>query len=137
MYVIGKKGVGYFRFRGVPMQAASWQGFSEVPPYEKAEEIGRTLIADFADGDDRRAALRVHGLPLGVHAPGDRQAVPARSRPRRSVHRTGAAVPAEYLFEPEPAEILDSPAAAVRRHEGVRGAAGVGGLGERGDGGGR
>ena len=31
LYVVGKKGVGYFRFRGVPMQA-SWQGFSEVPP---------------------------------------------------------------------------------------------------------
>ncbi len=30
LYVIGKKGVGYFRFRGVPMRK-SWQGFSEVP----------------------------------------------------------------------------------------------------------
>ena len=48
LYVVGKKGVGYFRFRGVPMQA-SWQGFSEVPPYEKAEVVGRQLIQDFAD----------------------------------------------------------------------------------------
>src|SRR5207247_9406756 len=36
LYVIGKKGVGYFRFRGVAMEE-TWQGFSEVPPYEKAE----------------------------------------------------------------------------------------------------
>ena len=34
MYVIGKKGVGYFRFRGVPMRG-EWQGFSEVPPYDE------------------------------------------------------------------------------------------------------
>ena len=106
VYVIGKKGVGYFRFRGVPMQG-EWQGFSEVPPYEKAEEVGRTLIADFAGRRDRRAALRVHGLPLGVHAARDRASGSCRSRPRRS-HGTGVeAVPAEYLFEPEPAEILD------------------------------
>ena len=30
LYVSGKKGVGYFRFRGVPMRA-DWQGLSEVP----------------------------------------------------------------------------------------------------------
>ena len=36
VYVIGKKGVGYFRFRGVPVRN-SWQGFSEVPVYAKAE----------------------------------------------------------------------------------------------------
>ena len=60
LYVIGKKGVGYFRFRGVPMRK-SWQGFSEVPPYEEAERVGRVL---------------------GVVHP-------------------------EYLFEPEPEEILD------------------------------
>src|SRR5262245_28596873 len=33
LYVIGKKGVGYFRFRGTPIEA-DWQGFSEVPPYD-------------------------------------------------------------------------------------------------------
>ena len=48
LYVVGKKGIGYFRFRGVPMRR-SWQGISEVPPYEEAERIGRTLIKDFAD----------------------------------------------------------------------------------------
>ena len=50
VYAIGKKGVRYFRFRGVPMQA-SWQGFSEVPTYERAEAVGRQLIEDFADAE--------------------------------------------------------------------------------------
>lgn len=104
VYVIGKKGVGYFRFRGVTMRA-SWQGFSEVPPYEKAEEIGRALIADFAEGvidelhcayTDFRSAFTLRAtskrfLPIAAH----------------EVTGTGVGVvQAEYLFEPEPAEIL-------------------------------
>ena len=105
LYVIGKKGVGYFRFRGVAARA-TWQGFSEVPPYEKAEEIGRALMQDFADGQidelhcaytDFRSAFTLRAtakrfLPIapeevGAHAPG--------------------VVPPEYLFEPEPEQILD------------------------------
>ncbi len=105
LYVIGKKGVGYFRFRGVAARA-TWQGFSEVPPYEKAEEIGRALMQDFADGQidelhcaytDFRSAFTLRAtakrfLPIapeevGAHAPG--------------------VVPPEYLFEPDPEQILD------------------------------
>src|SRR5215210_3194620 len=50
LYVVGKKGVGYFRFRAVQMRR-DWQGFSEVPVYEKAHEIGTTLIEAYAQGD--------------------------------------------------------------------------------------
>ena len=46
LYVSGKKGISYFRFRGAPMEE-SWSGFSEVPPFRAAEEIGRRLIDDF------------------------------------------------------------------------------------------
>src|SRR5438128_2410913 len=46
LYVVGRKGQGYFRFRGQAM-AAVWTGVSEVPPYWAAEQIGRTLIDAF------------------------------------------------------------------------------------------
>jgi F-type H+-transporting ATPase subunit gamma len=105
VYVVGKKGVGYFRFRGVPMRN-TWQGFSEVPPYAKAEEVGRALIADFGAGEidelfatytDFRSAFTLRAtrkrfLPIApeeVSGSGD-----------------GIVAP-EYLFEPEPGEILD------------------------------
>ena len=108
VYVVGKKGIGYFRFRGVPMRR-SWQGFSEVPPYEKAEEIGRALIEDFAAKEidqvrctytDFRSAFTLRAVerrflpitPADVSAPAGRDAV----------------VEAEYLFEPEPEQILDA-----------------------------
>jgi len=40
VYVTGKKGISYFRFRGVPREA-EWSGFSEVPPFSAAARIGR------------------------------------------------------------------------------------------------
>ena len=47
LYVTGKKAISYFRFRGVVTEG-SWSGFSEVPAYGAAEELGGRLIEDFA-----------------------------------------------------------------------------------------
>jgi F-type H+-transporting ATPase subunit gamma len=105
LYVVGKKGVGYFRFRGVPMQA-SWQGFSEVPPYEKAEEIGRRLIEDFAD----RMIDELHCAYTDFRSAFTLRATVKRFLPIAPEEVAGTrsgTVPAEYLFEPEPAQILD------------------------------
>ncbi len=104
VYVFGKKGVGYFRFRGVPMRA-TWQGQSEVPTYGIAEEIGKTLIGDFGSEEidelycaytDFRSAFTLRAtvkrfLPIAPE----------------EVHGEDGSVPAEYLFEPDPTEILD------------------------------
>ena len=105
VYVIGKKGVGYFRFRGVPMRG-SWQGFSEVPPYDKAEEIGRTLIEDFAAAeiDELHCAYTQFESAFRLRATAQRLLPIA---PEDVAPTTPGAVAAEYLFEPEPAEILD------------------------------
>jgi F-type H+-transporting ATPase subunit gamma len=105
LYVIGKKGVGYFRFRGVPMQD-SWQGFSEVPPYEKAEVVGRQLIMDFAD----ETIDELHCAYTDFRSAFTLRATSKRFLPIAPEEVTGTArdtVPAEYLFEPEPAEILE------------------------------
>src|SRR3954469_8177352 len=105
VYVIGKKGVGYFRFRGVPMRN-SWQGFSEVPPYEKAEAVGQALIADFGDGeiDELFAAYTDFRSAFTLRATRKRFLPIAPEE----VAGTGVGVVhPEYLFEPEPAEILD------------------------------
>jgi F-type H+-transporting ATPase subunit gamma len=106
VYVIGKKGVGYFRFRGVDMRA-SWQGFSEVPPYEKAEEIGRAIIADFAD----ETIDELHCAYTDFRSAFTLRATSKRFLPIASQEVTGTGVgvvQAEYLFEPEPAEILNA-----------------------------
>ena len=105
LYVIGKKGVGYFRFRGVAMEE-TWQGFSEVPPYDEAVGIGRRLIEDFAARtiDELHCAYTDFRSAFTLRATAKRFLPIA---PEEVSGDRGGTVPAEYLFEPEPAEILD------------------------------
>ncbi|GAA1274578.1 F0F1 ATP synthase subunit gamma [Pseudonocardia aurantiaca] len=51
LYVIGRKGVGYYRFRRRKVEQA-WTGFSEQPTYADAAEVARTLVAAFMAGSD-------------------------------------------------------------------------------------
>jgi F-type H+-transporting ATPase subunit gamma len=51
MFVVGRKGVGYYRFRGRPVEA-SWTGFSERPSFDDARLVGETLLAAFVAGAD-------------------------------------------------------------------------------------
>jgi F-type H+-transporting ATPase subunit gamma len=54
LYVIGRKGVNYYRFRRRRVEA-SWTGFSEQPRYADAAEAARTLVAAFMAGADETA----------------------------------------------------------------------------------
>ncbi|GAB4080214.1 F0F1 ATP synthase subunit gamma [Modestobacter muralis] len=51
LYVVGRKGETYYRFRDRAI-VDSWTGFSEQPGYEDAQEVGRALIAAFTAGED-------------------------------------------------------------------------------------
>jgi F-type H+-transporting ATPase subunit gamma len=50
-YVVGRKALGYYRFREREV-AESWTGFSERPTYDQAREIADTLVAAFMSGAD-------------------------------------------------------------------------------------
>lgn len=104
VYVFGKKGVGYFRFRGVGLRA-TWQGQSEVPSYQIADEVGHTLIADFAAGE----IDELHCAYTEFRSAFTLRAVSRRFLPIAPEELAGAdgVVSAEYVFEPEPAQILD------------------------------
>jgi F-type H+-transporting ATPase subunit gamma len=105
VYAVGKKGIGYFRFRGVEMRE-SWQGFSEVPPYEEAERVGRRLIRDFAD----REIDELHAAYTDFRSAFTLRATAQRFLPIAPEEVRGTAlgvVHPEYLFEPEPEQILD------------------------------
>jgi F-type H+-transporting ATPase subunit gamma len=51
LYVVGRKALNYYRFRNWKI-TESWTGFSEQPTYEKAREIGSTLVDTFMAGAD-------------------------------------------------------------------------------------
>src|SRR3954453_5149228 len=63
LYVIGRKGVSYYRFRSRPIEA-SWTGFSERPDFDHAREGGETVIKAFVNGADDSLD---HPGPDGVH----------------------------------------------------------------------
>jgi F-type H+-transporting ATPase subunit gamma len=66
IYVIGRKGVNYYRFRRRPV-AASWTGFSEQPTYSDAAEAARVLVAAFMAGAgdrDTEEAADAAGAPV-------------------------------------------------------------------------
>ena len=58
-YVVGRKGVAFYRFRNREM-AESWTGFSEQPKYENAKEVADTLIDAFLAGSDEGGIDEIH-----------------------------------------------------------------------------
>jgi F-type H+-transporting ATPase subunit gamma len=66
LYVVGRKGETYYRFRDRDM-VDTWTGFSEQPGYEDAQEVGRNLIDAFTAGadDDEAGGAGADGI-LGV-----------------------------------------------------------------------
>jgi F-type H+-transporting ATPase subunit gamma len=118
LYVIGRKGIAYYRFRGREL-AGTWSGFSEQPRFENAREVGETLIRAFVAGaDDTEDNAGQDGV-LGVdelHIVSTQfrslmsQAPAAKVLAPMEVEETEGDVgllPA-YEFEPNPDELLDA-----------------------------
>lgn len=105
MYASGKKAIGYFRFRGIAVET-SWSGFSEVPRYDAAVEIGERLIGDFRE----RRIDELHTVYTDFRSAFTFRATDKRFLPIAPEEVSGSAErapQAEYIFEPEPAAILD------------------------------
>jgi F-type H+-transporting ATPase subunit gamma len=49
LFVTGRKGIGYYSFRGRPI-ARSWNGFSDNPKYDDAREVADVVIAAYMAG---------------------------------------------------------------------------------------
>jgi F-type H+-transporting ATPase subunit gamma len=118
LYVIGRKGIAFYRFRGREM-AATWSGFSEQPRFEHAREVGEALIQAFVAGADDTAEGPGEDGVLGVdelHIVSTHfqslmsQSPVARVLAPMEVEETEGDVgllPA-YEFEPNPDELLDA-----------------------------
>lgn len=118
IYITGRKGEAYFKFRQRPIVQA-WTGFSDQPTYDVARDVGETLISAF---------LNETGEPAEEGtAPGVDEVHVVYTRFRSMLHQEPTAVrllplevvegeekPAEedllplYEFEPSPSEVLDS-----------------------------
>jgi len=103
IFVTGRKGLSYYRFRGRKIEG-SWIGFSETPTYDKAKEIADALIERFSGEDVDEIHLVFTQFVSAVRQrPAAKRIVPMvveeEERPEQ-----GAV--AQYEFEPEPEALL-------------------------------
>jgi len=116
LYVVGRKGEGYFRFRHYPT-AATFTGFSDQPSYEDARQIAGTVAEPFLAGEiDLVQVIYTRFVTVGFQEVVVRPLMPldpetlrgAREergdeRPRETAEGPRAA----YEFEPGPDAILE------------------------------
>jgi F-type H+-transporting ATPase subunit gamma len=120
LYVIGRKGVGYYRFRDRPI-VADWTGFSEQPGYSDAREAGQTLIRAFqaggddtaeGSGDDQIEGVdEVHIVYTEFRSMVTQEPVAKRIAPmvvEESDEPPPEGALPQYEFEPEPEALLDA-----------------------------
>ncbi len=133
LYVVGRKGETYYRFRDREMEQ-TFTGFSEQPGYADAQEVGNALIDVFTAGedDDEQGGAGDDGL-LGVdelhivytefrsllaQVPVAKRMAPLEveevdefdyeREARESGTATDSGVPTSYEFEPSAEGLLDA-----------------------------
>ncbi len=104
LYVLGRKGQSFFRFRRVPIEEG-WTGASEVPSYADGERIARVLIEAFAE----RRVDAVHAVYTDFRSAFTLRPIDKRFLPiaPEEVAGEGGQPSAEYIFEPAPEQLLD------------------------------
>ena len=118
LYVSGRKGEAYFKFRQRPV-VKSWTGFSDQPTYDVASEIGNTLIQAFLLGEEQDndteetpAVDEVHVVYTRFRSMLSQEPTAVRLLPLEVVEGEEAPEDHEllplYEFEPSPADVLDS-----------------------------
>ena len=111
IYLCGRKGEAYYRFRGRPVMRA-WTGFSDQPSYDAALEVGTTLIDAFLDEDGEHAVDEVHVVYTRFRSMLTQEPTAVRLLPLEVVE--GEERPASdevlplYEFEPSAETVLDN-----------------------------
>ena len=117
LYIIGRKGVGYFRFRGLSY-ADSWTGFSEQPNFVDARSATETVVAALlatsaGESHGEPGIDELHVVYTKFESMVTQTATSAQVSPV-SIEEAVESAPEEesdgpkpaYDFEPEPTELL-------------------------------
>ena len=113
LYVAGRKGIAWHRFRELDV-AESWSGFSAAPRYRDAQQIATTLIEAFnagRDGAEEGGVDEIHlvsteFVSMLTQRPAARRILPLQIEETEEEHPSGP-LP-QYEFEPSPPEVLDA-----------------------------
>jgi F-type H+-transporting ATPase subunit gamma len=108
LYVAGRKGIGWHRFRELAV-ADSWSGFSAAPRYANAQEISDVLLEAFSadeGGVDEIHLVCTEFVSMLTQRPVARRLLPLQIEETEEESPSGP-LP-QYEFEPGPAEVLDA-----------------------------
>jgi len=102
---VGRKGIGTLKFRGCRLEK-SWQGLSDRPQYTDAKHIAAELIEMYVSGQVDRVRLVYNHFDSAIEQtlqddvilPVPHEAVTDGDEARR---------PVSYIYEPDPADILE------------------------------
>ncbi|HKA93359.1 MAG TPA: F0F1 ATP synthase subunit gamma [Acidimicrobiia bacterium] len=110
LYVVGRKGESYFRYRQYPVEAF-FTGFSEQPSYEDARNIAAAVSPPFLEGGiDTVQIIYTRFVAVGLQEVVVRPLAPLEHEVvgDEDDHGTEAGgLRAAYEFEPGPGEILE------------------------------
>ena len=113
LYVAGRKGIAWHRFRELEL-AGSWGGFSAAPSYREAQEITAVLLKAFnagRDGAEGGGVDEIHLVSTEFVSMLTQRPVARRVLPLQ-IEETDEPSPSgplpQYEFEPSPAVVLDA-----------------------------
>jgi F-type H+-transporting ATPase subunit gamma len=108
LYVAGRKGVGWHRFRELEL-ADSWSGFSAAPRYRDAQLIATALLEAFNAEEGRVDEIHLVStefVSMLTQRPASRRLLPLQIEETDEPSPSGP-LP-QYEFEPSPPEVLDA-----------------------------
>lgn len=110
-YVVGRKGITFYRFRGREL-AGEWSGFTENPQYSDAKRVADVLISAFlADTEEEGGVDEIHVVYTQFINMVTQRTMARRILPLEVEETTeepeGGAYPL-YEFEPSAEEVLDA-----------------------------
>jgi len=114
-FIVGRKGLGFYKFRERPI-AASWTGFTDQPTYENAQEIAQSVLELFLKkpidgGVDEIHLVYTHFINMGVQEVRVRRILPVEilevSKEQASEKLETNVFPL-YDFEPSPEAVLEA-----------------------------
>jgi F-type H+-transporting ATPase subunit gamma len=106
LYVAGRKGISWHRFRGLDL-AAEWSGFSARPDYSDAERITQRILDTFGPNGstDEVYLVGTEFVSMLTQRPVARRLLPLEIE--ESSEEPASPLP-QYEFEPSPDVVLDA-----------------------------
>jgi F-type H+-transporting ATPase subunit gamma len=103
LFAVGRKAELYFRYRARPLERL-WTGVSDQPTFANAAEIGQAVTQAYTSGSVDRVWMAYTDFRSALSQVSSvAKLLPVDPR----TFAGGTAFPPQYIFEPDPASILD------------------------------